>query len=134
MSMSALALRVVVLCVAAAMLCAALRAQRPEFALALSLAAGLAAMLMAMDPMKQMVSTLQSLFQMANLDGETASIVLKATGIAILSELGVQICSDAGESALAGRIRLVTRIAILGLAAPLMREIMDGFNRVLGAF
>lgn len=127
-------MRVVLLCIAAAMLCAALKTQKPEFALALSLAAGLAAMLMALEPMQQMVSVLRSLFQSANLDAESASIVLKAAGIAILSELGVQICSDAGESALAGRIRLVTRIAMLGMAAPLMSEIMDGLNRVLDIF
>lgn len=132
--MSMLALRVVLLCVATAMLCAALKTQKPEFALALSLAAGVAAMLMALEPMKQMVSVLRSLFQSANLDAESASVVLKATGIAILSELGVQICDDAGESALAGRIRLVTRIAMLGMAAPLMSEIMDGLNRVFDLF
>ena len=132
--MSALAIRVIVLCLAAAMLSAAIRVQRPELALALSLAVGIAAMLMAREPLEKIVTAFRELLRLAALDGESASIVLKAAGVAILSELGVQVCSDAGESALAGRIRLVTRVTMLGMAMPLVGQVMDGLSDVLGKF
>lgn len=129
-----LAVKVIVLCVAAALLCTALRAHRPEIALALSLTVGLMVMLMVIDPVTEAASQLRRFLQFASLEAEGASIVLKAAGIAILSELGVQICCDAGESALAGRIRLVSRLTMLGLAMPLVGQIMDGLSSLLGSF
>lgn len=129
-----LAVRVIVLCIAAALLCTVLRVHRPELALAMSLAVGLMVMLMVLDPVTEVASQLRRFLHFASLEGEGASIVLKAAGIAILSELGVQICCDAGESALAGRIRLVSRLTMLGLSMPLVGQIMDGLSSLLGSF
>ena len=56
-------------------------------------------------------------------DRDITAIVLKGAGIAIVSEMGEQLCADAGESALAGRIALASRVAMLGLCAPLVGEL-----------
>ena len=69
---------------------------------------------------------------MTALESNQTAMILKAAGIAIISELGVQICCDAGESALAGRIRLATRMVMLGMAMPLVMEIADSVGAVLG--
>ena len=53
-------------------------------------------------------------------DGDVAALVLKGAGIAVVSELGTQLCADAGERALAGRIALAARLATLGLCAPML--------------
>ena len=47
----------------------------------------------------------------------------KGAGIAIVAELGSQLCMDAGESALAGRVALASRVAMLGLCAPMLAEL-----------
>ena len=86
-----LIVKVAALCVATAMICAALRVQRPEMATALSLAAG----------------------------------------VAVLSELGAQLCADAGETALAGRVTLAARVAMLALCAPLLTELVDAVGGAL---
>ncbi len=130
--MAETAVRIVVLCLAAAMVCASLRAQRPEMATAISLAVGVAALLMTSDAIAAMSGGFHQFLQMAALEGERAEIILRAAGIAIISELGVQICCDAGETALAGRIRLAARIAMLGMAMPLIAEIADAVTSVLG--
>lgn len=126
------AIRIVALCLAAAMICSALRSQRPEMATALSLAVGIGALLMTGDAFGEVSTSIQRFSVLVELDGGSTAVLLKAAGITVISELGVQICSDAGESALAGRIRLTTRVVILGMAMPLVLDIVDSVGAVLG--
>lgn len=120
-----LALRVIVLCVAAALICVLLRQQRPELAMLLSLATGIGVLLIFSDSFRQIAEIMQRLMDAGTMKSEYTSTVLKAAGISIISELGVQICCDAGESALAGRIKLACRIAMLMIALPGLGEIME---------
>ena len=115
--------RITALCVAVAMICAALRLQRPELATAVSLAGGLAAVMLLMTQAEGLVGWLDAFQALLPADRDITAIVLKGAGIAILSEMGEQLCADAGESALAGRIALASRVAMLGLCAPLVGEL-----------
>ena len=126
------AIRIVALCLAAAMICSALRSQRPEIATALSLAVGIGALLMTGDVFGEVSAGIRRFSAFAELDGGRSAVLMKAAGITVISELGVQICSDAGESALAGRIRLATRAVMLGMAMPFVLEIVDSVGAVLG--
>ena len=127
-----IAIRIVALCLAAAMICSALRSQRPEIATALSLAVGVGALLMTGSVFGDVSESIHRFSVLIDLDGGTSAILMKAAGITVISELGVQICSDAGESAMAGRIRLATRVVMLGMALPLMLDIVDSVGAVLG--
>ena len=115
--------RITALCVAVAMICAALRLQRPELATAVSLAGGLAAVMLLMMQAEGLTGWLDAFQALLPADRDITAIVLKGAGIAILSEMGEQLCADAGESALAGRIALASRVAMLGLCAPLVGEL-----------
>lgn len=126
------AIRILLLCLGAAMICAMLRVHRPEMAAAVSLAVGLTALMMTQDAFSELSLGMSRFVAMASMDTETSAIVLKAAGITILTELGVQICCDAGETALAGRIRLASRVVMLGMAMPLILEIVDSIGALLG--
>ncbi len=47
-------------------------------------------------------------------------IVVKIMGIAYLCEFGSQICVDAGETSIAGKIELAGKIVIMGISAPVV--------------
>lgn len=126
------AVRVIILCVSAAMICSAIRVQRPEVATAVSLAIGIGALLMTGESFSTVGSSLREFSELSGLEHGTAAIVLKSAGISIISELGVQICSDAGEGALAGRIRFSTRIVLLGMALPMVFQIMESVYGLFG--
>lgn len=115
--------KITVLCVAVAMICATLRPQRPELAMAISLAGGVAALALIMSQAGELTGWIDALSGYLKDDGDVALVVLKGAGITLLSELGAQLCADAGESALAGRITLAARVAMLGLCAPLLSEL-----------
>ena len=126
-----LMVKVAALCVATAMICAALRVQRPEMATALSLAAGVAVLAMLLGELNRAAEGLSVLRDRLGVDADIAAVLLKGAGVAVLSELGAQLCADAGETALAGRVTLAARVAMLALCAPLLTELVDAVGGAL---
>ena len=114
------------LCLAAAMICAMLRSQRPELAMAVSLAVGAAALVMLISAVRTTLPRLDGIGKLfGGVDVEALTAVLRAAGITVISELGAQLCRDAGESALAGRIALIARVSILVLCVPVASRLVE---------
>ena len=118
------------LCVAAAMICAAIRVQRPELATGVSLAVGAAVLAMMASQAQSLFPEARQLWDMLSaLDGEAGSAMLRAAGITVIAELAGQLCRDAGESALAGRVALIARASILALCVPLVSRLSELLGR-----
>lgn len=127
-----MAIQWIALCVAAAMICALLRNQRPELATVVSLAAGVAIIAALAAQLRTEASDMSALGRfLQNMDADIRSAVLRGAGIAVIADLGAQLCRDAGESALAGRVMLVARVSILALCVPLLSalaELLSGLS------
>ena len=123
-------LRIMALCVAAAMVCAVIRTQRPELAMAVSLAAGLAAIAAMARIFREQTGELLGMWRQIAKDS-AGSVVLRAAGIAVIAEMGVQLCIDAGERAMAGRIALASRLAILALCLPILSDIAEALGKIM---
>lgn len=128
------AVRVIALCMGAALFSVSLRMHRPELAALFSLAAGVVALWMLREPFAEIVTAVQRLTQQTTDGGQTAAVVLKAAGITMLSELGVQVCCDSGESAMAGRIRLAARVILVCMALPIVSDIFESVSSLLSLF
>ena len=114
------------LCVAAAMICALIRVERPEMATAVSLAVGAAAVALLWARVREVLPQAGRLSDLVNgMDRSATTTILRAAGITVIAELGGQLCRDAGETALAGRVALIARIAILMLCVPLAGRLVD---------
>lgn len=113
------------LCVFAALVSAMLRPNRPELATAVSLAAGVAAAAFCLGGVREAAYALNRLTAQADLDGDFLPLLLRAGGITLLCEFAMQLCADAGESALAGRIRLAMRVTLLAMAIPALNEALE---------
>ena len=123
-------MRVALICVGAALACAALRPARPELPLAIGLAGGLAALLALRDELAAVAALLRELLGESGLSEAHAGLLFKALGIALICEFAAGLCRDAGETALAGRVELGARIVLLGLAVPLV----EGLLALISAF
>lgn len=119
-----LTLQIVLICIASAMICAAIRTQRPEMAVGISLAASVAVILMLCRGYEDAEGIILKLRSLINTDEVLFENVFKAAGIAIVSEMGAQICLDAGEKTLAGRIALASRVAMLSMCVPMLEQII----------
>lgn len=122
MMQTAIAVMGVLVC--AAILALLLRGQRPELSLCLSLAAGAAVLLMLMQHMAPLLSSLHGMLEDSAIPSEYIKAVLKATGICLLTQLTADTCRDAGETALAGKAELAGRILLLLLSLPLFEDML----------
>ena len=125
------AVRVSALCVVAAMMCAMLRKQHPEMAGALALATGAAVLVMLSGELRQAVEAMLRLANRGGMSEESGALLLRAAGIALIAEFAAQMCEDAGERAMGGRIALAARVAMLALSAPLLTQLMDVVSEAL---
>ena len=58
-------------------------------------------------------------------------ILLKITGIAILTEFGVSICKDSGEAAIANKIDLAGRVIIISISIPIITALLEVIINIL---
>lgn len=124
------AVRIALLLIAAALACAAMRAQRPELSAGVALAAGAAALTMLLPGLRQVASALTLFAGASRLDGG-AALILRATGVSLLTEFAAHICEDAGEKALASRVELAARVTLFAMAAPLLTEVVTAVTGAL---
>lgn len=128
-----MAIQWIALCVAAAMICALLRVQRPELATVISLAAGVAVIAMLAEQFRAELPRLEALGRaFYGMDADIRGAVLRGAGVAIIADLGAQLCRDAGESALAGRVTLIARVSILALCVPLLSALSGLLGQLAG--
>lgn len=125
------AVQAVILCVAGAMVCVLLRAQKPEFRPMVGIAVALAALSLILPELKGAAELMEMLADGSGMGGDSLSVLIRSTGIALIAEAGAQICRDADEQALAGRIELAARVVLLGMAAPLLTALMQDLTGMM---
>lgn len=111
------------LAVIAAFLAVLLRAQKPELALALSVAVGLIVLGTLTKELRTVVEGIRSLLSGASLSWEYGKTVFKAMGICLISQLAADACRDAGERAMAEKVELAGKLSLMVLALPLFEKI-----------
>ena len=111
--------------IAAAVLAVVLRRYHAEYGLLISLGAGAVLLLVLLQALPQVFSQFQSLLQAASLPAETGSTLLKALGACWLAQFAADACRDAGEGALASKVELAGKTAVLLLILPLFAEVAN---------
>ena len=108
-----------------------LKQYKPEFAVYVSILAGIFILLLSLTKISGIVNLLQDLASRANISSQFLGIILKITGIAILTEFAVSICNDAGESAIANKIDLGGKIIIISISIPIIVALMELIIKIL---
>jgi stage III sporulation protein AD len=65
-------------------------------------------------------------------EGEGWSLLLKALGVAFLTETAASVCRDSGETGLATWVETAGKLEILLLSFPLIRTVLDTVTELLG--
>lgn len=113
-----------VLGVAAAILALVVKNQRPELALVLSLAAGGLLILLSLGQLQTIVGFVGELSRKYGISENYIGIAVKVTGIAVLADLAVQLCKDAGESAIASKVELGGKAVMVVIALPVIESLL----------
>ena len=114
----------------AAVLLVILRPLRPELAVLLSITTGACLLALVLGKLQTVLRILTEMASKAELNPLFLQIALKTIGVAYLAGFTAQVCRDAGESAIAGKVELVGKVAILMLAMPVMWAILETMLRL----
>ena len=86
---------------------------------------------MAIGKLTDIVRLLTNLASRTSVNGKFIRLLIKITGIAILTEFGVSICKDAGESAIASKIDISGKIIIVAVSIPIISSLLETVTKVL---
>lgn len=124
-------LQIVGLCITATALVLVLRRDRPEIALQIGLAVSAIVFIAIASRLVSTLTVLRDLAERAQVNTLHLNVVLKIIGVAYVTEFGAQICRDANESAIAGKVELAGKVIILALSIPIVLAVMDAIIRLL---
>lgn len=102
-----------------------LKQYKPEFAIYVSMIAGVLILVLAIQKLTGIINLLQSLANKTYINKSFLSILLKITGIAFITEFAVSICSDAGEKALASKIEIGSKVIIIAMSIPIITSLLE---------
>lgn len=108
-----------------------LKQYRPEFATYASIISGILILVLAMDKLSGIVKLLSSLADAASINKQFLEILVKITGIAILTEFGVSVCKDSGESAIASKIDFGGKVIIIAISIPIISSLLESILKIL---
>lgn len=108
-----------------------IRPQRPEIGMQLSLALAALIFFIVLGKIGVVLDLFVSMAERASINQMYLSIILKIIGIAYITEFGAQVCRDAGEGAVAGKIEFAGKVLVMVLAVPIIAMILDTVIKLL---
>lgn len=110
-----------------------LRRYHAEYGMLISILAGVLILAMLLEALPQALGQVTELLQAAALPGKYALILFKALGLCWLAQFAADSCRDAGESALASKVELAGKTAVLLTTLPLFSEVGELVLELSGA-
>lgn len=108
-----------------------LKQYKPEYALYVSIIAGILILFFAMEKLSGIINLLQSISDKTYINKQFLGILLKITGIAIITEFAVSICSDAGEKAIATKMEIGSKVIIIAMSIPIISSLLELIIEIL---
>ena len=88
-------------------------------------------LILGLSYLSPVVTFLQDLQTLGNLQPDLMKVLLKVAGIGILTEISGLICADSGNNALAQSLRILSTGVILWLALPIFQALLDMICTIL---
>ena len=109
-----------------------LRAYKPEWAPFLRMAVTVVALGLTVGLVSTVLTYITDLATATGAsEGEGWSLLLKALGVAFLTETAASVCRDSGETGLATWVETAGKLEILLLSFPLIRTVLDTVSDLL---
>lgn len=103
-----------------------------EFSVLLTLLVCAMAGIVGLYLLQPVIDFLRNLAQLGQFDHAMVRILLKVTGIALISEIVCLVCTDSGNAALGKCAQIAASAAILYLSLPMLQELLELVQKILG--
>lgn len=104
---------------------------KPEFAVYISLMAGALILMLVFDKLSEVIKLLNNLASKSAINSKFISLLIRITGIAILTEFAVSICKDSGETAIANKMDIGGKIMIIAVSVPIISSLLENVIKIL---
>lgn len=108
-----------------------LKQYKPEFAIYISILAGAIILAMSVANISGVINLMKDISSKANINSQFLGIILKITGIAILTEFAISICKDSGETAIANKIDIGGKAIIITISLPIISSLLETILKIL---
>lgn len=108
-----------------------IKQHRPEFAIYISLTAGILILSLVIGKISGIITLLENLANKSSINNEFLYLLIKITGIAFLTEFAVSICKDSGESAIASKIDIGGKVTIIAISIPIISGLLETVIKIL---
>ena len=120
-------LRIAALGTAGVLLGITVKGAKPEFALLVTVGAGLCILAGTVGKMQYLLGMLTQMKSYLPVDSSYLNTLLKMLGITYVGQFSAGICKDAGYSSIAGQIELFARLAVLAVSMPVLLALLKRF-------
>ncbi len=108
-----------------------LRQQRPEFALAMPILGAAGILFCVLPYLQEVLVMFETMANQVGLESRYLKMIVKIIGVAYLCQFGAELCRDAGESSIAGKIELGGKVMILALSMPVISGFLDLVSSII---
>lgn len=117
-------LRILGIGIITAVLSLLVKQHRPELAMAIPIAGSIAVFLLVAPYLQGMVEMFENLAEQAGIQNQYLKRILKMIGVGYLCQFSAELCRDAGEATIAGKIELGGKLLILSLSMPIIYQFL----------
>ena len=111
----------------------ALAKQGKDISILLVIAVCCMVLIAAVSYLQPVIEFFDKLEDLGNLNSGMLSILLKAVGIGLLTEITALICTDAGNAAMGKALQILSAAVILCISVPMFTELIELVENILGA-
>ena len=108
-----------------------LKQYRPEYAIFISILTGILILFFVMDRLTGIINLIETIQDKFSINTQFIALLIKITGIAFLSEFAVSVCKDSGESAIASKIEIGSKIIIISMSIPIISSLLEIILKIL---
>ena len=98
---------------------------RPELAVVLSVATAAILFFAVSGKLSELFAFFQGITERLGGESQPLFTVIRAIGVAYLTQLGADLCRDAGQTAIATKIEIAGKALILAMATPILAALIQ---------
>ena len=103
-----------------------------NISLLLTLAACVLLLASAVSLLNPVITFVDKLRQVGEINKEYIKIILKVVGVGLVSEISALICKDAGNESLGKALQIMSAVIVLLLSIPIFEKLLELLNDILG--
>lgn len=104
---------------------------KPEIAIAIPILTVIAILGMCIPYLKLVLEAFEKIVGSAGIQLVHMQAIIKIIGVAYVCQFASDICADAGEKAIAGKIELGGKIVIITLSMPIIYNLLELVNEIM---